>query len=95
MKITAVVLIKKRKNNIMCVHTKHCCREHGCKYGEEDSCVVWLGMKSQEGPCEICDRYLDCVTPKVKISEFQKRNEEANNSRGHYSGYDEFFVDED
>ena len=71
----------------MCVHTRHCCRVHGCKYGEENRCVVWLGMKSQDSPCEICNCYLDGITPKVKLSEFQKRNEEASNSCGHYSDY--------
>lgn len=29
-----------------CVHTEHCCAEHGCKYGDKD-CVVWLGFAKQ------------------------------------------------
>ncbi len=30
-----------------CVHTEHCCAKNGCKYGEEDSCPVWLGYAKQ------------------------------------------------
>lgn len=70
------------KVKFMCVHTRHCCRIHGCKYGEENSCAVWLGYKSQEFSCESCGG----VTPKVKFSEFQKRNDEADNN----SSWDEF-----
>jgi len=29
------------------VHTEHCCAIHGCKYGEEDVCTVWLGYAPQ------------------------------------------------
>jgi hypothetical protein len=36
------------------VHTRHCCIEHGCRYGEED-CSVVTGRKPQEFPCEDCD----------------------------------------
>lgn len=36
-----------------CVHTEHCCKDHGCKYGDED-CPVTTGMKPQSYPCEIC-----------------------------------------
>jgi hypothetical protein len=38
----------------MCVHTRHCCKEHGCKYGEEDSCPVYLQYTKQENLCELC-----------------------------------------
>ena len=36
-----------------CVHTSHCCADHGCKYGQED-CPVETGKKDQEFPCEDC-----------------------------------------
>lgn len=36
-----------------CVHTRHCCADHGCKYGKPD-CPVEMGQKSQEYPCEDC-----------------------------------------
>lgn len=35
------------------VHTSHCCRLHGCKYGDS-TCPVHLGKLEQEGPCETC-----------------------------------------
>ncbi len=36
-----------------CVHTEHCCVEHGCKYGHDD-CPVVSGLKNQSYPCESC-----------------------------------------
>lgn len=50
----------------MCVHTRHCCVRHGCKYGEEDSCPVWLGYVNQENPCEQCNTELPS-RPEKKI----------------------------
>jgi hypothetical protein len=41
-----------------CVHTEHCCREHGCKYGQEN-CPVVLGDKVQSYKCEDCDVELE------------------------------------
>ena len=35
------------------VHTRHCCVDHGCKYGDDD-CPVETGVKPQEHPCEVC-----------------------------------------
>lgn len=37
------------------VHTEHCCRLHGCKYGDLD-CPVETGVKAQTSWCEDCDR---------------------------------------
>jgi hypothetical protein len=34
-------------------HRTHCCKKHGCKYGDSD-CVVVLGEVKQEYPCEMC-----------------------------------------
>lgn len=36
------------------VHTEHCCKYHGCKYGEEE-CSVVTGLKEQSFPCERCE----------------------------------------
>ena len=36
------------------VHEAHCCKEHGCKYGD-DECPVVLGLSQQRYPCEECD----------------------------------------
>lgn len=68
-----------------CVHTEHCCRIHGCKYGDDD-CPVWLGYKSQSYPCESCGTYYYSSSdddeyiipdlkdvPKVRYSEFLER----------------------
>lgn len=34
------------------VHTSHCCKWHGCNYGESN-CTVVAGAR-QEFPCETC-----------------------------------------
>lgn len=44
--------------NQKCVHTEHCCRIHGCKYGDKN-CPVWLGFKTQSFSCEYCDDYTE------------------------------------
>ena len=35
------------------VHVAHCCRLHGCKYGDDD-CPVATGVAEQSNPCEEC-----------------------------------------
>lgn len=44
------VSVKAKKSN---VHTTHCCKRHGCKYGDSD-CPVEMGLLVQEYPCENC-----------------------------------------
>ena len=39
------------------VHASHCCRWHGCKYGDKN-CPVVLGKVEQEYPCEGCSEEL-------------------------------------
>jgi hypothetical protein len=34
--------------------TSHCCKLHGCKYGDDD-CPVENGKEEQLYPCEYCD----------------------------------------
>ena len=49
------------------VHTRHCCKKHGCKYGDE-WCPVEHGPYEQEYPCEDCDYEnicYDCGSDKV------------------------------
>ena len=36
------------------VHAAHCCKWHGCKYGDDD-CPVVSGEVEQEYLCEACD----------------------------------------
>lgn len=73
----------------MCVHTRHCCRIHGCKYGDAD-CPVYLGFSTQESPCELCQqdpndedyKYVELNNiPKVNFEEFKKRREYADGLR--------------
>lgn len=37
------------------VHTEHCCKDHGCRYGHENDCPVMSGRKQQSFPCDVCD----------------------------------------
>lgn len=39
------------------VHRTHCCRWHGCKYGDPDCPVAHHGLEGTEnrGGCEACD----------------------------------------
>jgi hypothetical protein len=37
------------------VHRTHCCKKHGCKYGDHDNCPVCLGLIIQDHLCEDCD----------------------------------------
>ena len=41
------------------VHASHCCKWHGCKYGEDEICPVVLGKVEQEYPCEWCSEELE------------------------------------
>jgi hypothetical protein len=40
-------------NVIHDVHTRHCCKLHGCKYGDDD-CTVTTEAAPQEYLCEDC-----------------------------------------
>lgn len=40
------------------VHAAHCCKWHGCKYGNDD-CPVAQGWVKQEYLCEQCDEDLE------------------------------------
>lgn len=40
------------------VHAAHCCKWHGCKYGDPD-CPVANGEVEQEYPCEYCSTVLE------------------------------------
>lgn len=59
-----------------CVHTEHCCASNGCKYGEEDSCPVWLGYAKQS--YGYWDGEETLPIPNIPTSVFLKRREEAN-----------------
>jgi len=37
------------------VHTRHCCKIHGCKYGEDEFCtVVVTPRRGMTGDCQSC-----------------------------------------
>ena len=64
-----------------CVHTEHCCVDHGCKYGE-DGCPVYLGIKKQSCPCEACsywfeDSSMKAPIPTVSEEELNKRRKKV------------------
>jgi hypothetical protein len=40
------------------VHAAHCCKWHGCKYGDKD-CPVVAGEVEQLYPCMFCDDLLE------------------------------------
>lgn len=63
----------------MCVHTRHCCKVHGCKYGENDHCPVWLGYEDQSTPCDLCDSFPLQITSVDKLPEISE--EELSNRR--------------
>jgi hypothetical protein len=50
----------------MCVHTRHCCFKHGCKYGDED-CPVATGEEKQEYKCESCNWESDEIQPVLDL----------------------------
>jgi hypothetical protein len=56
------------------VHTEHCCKEHGCKYGDE-LCPVVDGTQKQSYPCEECgeDVPSELEILKSAVREYLKR----------------------
>ena len=67
-------------NNIG-VHASHCCKWHGCKYGDPD-CPVVSGEVKQEYLCEWCyddleheDYYKQRLQDLEEIKRFIKENE--------------------
>lgn len=46
------------------VHEAHCCKKHGCKYGDED-CPIVLGHAKQRYTCD--DGYDDCFREDVEL----------------------------
>lgn len=46
-------------------HETHCCIIHGCKYGENDACPVYLAKVKQKFLCQIC---FDFVYNEIKTT---------------------------
>lgn len=48
------------------VHETHCCKRHGCKYGEHHNCPVTLGLIKQAYSCETgSDFNEDCFAEEI------------------------------
>ena len=61
--------------HIFNVHTEHCCAKNGCKYGEEDSCPVWLGyVKQSYGYWDGDESH---PIPEISTEVFEKRRAEC------------------
>ena len=65
----------------MCVHTRHCCEIHGCKYGDKD-CPVEMGIAKQEYDCE------ECYYAK---QEENNRREQRDKLRDHWADESDFW----
>ena len=66
-------------------HPTHCCKWHGCKYGDPD-CPVVTGKVKQVYLCEDCyedleneDYYRQTVKAIEEIKEFIEENDYGNN----------------
>lgn len=54
------------------VHETHCCKRHGCKYGEHNECPVTLGLIKQAYRCETGDDFNeDCFAESTADEIFQ------------------------
>lgn len=56
------------------VHTEHCCKEHGCKYGSPD-CTVTTSKGKQSYPCEECE--YDQEEAQYSLNELKTRAQRA------------------
>lgn len=43
------------KNGGSTAHSTHCCKKHGCKYGEDKYCTVIQDLEKQEISCPVSD----------------------------------------
>jgi hypothetical protein len=50
--------VSKNMRGSVGVHAAHCCKWHGCKYGDKD-CPVVTGEVEQHYLCEDCDYVLE------------------------------------
>ena len=66
--------MSERKINIG-THTSHCCKFHGCKYGDGDQCPVESETHAQEGPCEFCPTAEDIRETEERLFEMKHEME--------------------
>lgn len=72
------------------VHTEHCCLQHGCKYGKDDTCTVVTGKAPQSFPCEDCtqdvpltseDEALSVIAKKLGFETLETQNDDSKDFR--------------
>ena len=75
------------------VHETHCCKRHGCKYGEHDNCPVTLELVEQAYGCETgSDFNEDCfaeeITPEGVFEMYEKETDSPT-----YEGFKNWFLE--
>ena len=75
------------------VHETHCCKRHGCKYGEHDNCPVTLGLIKQAYGCETgSDFNENCfaeeITPEGVFEMYEKETDSPT-----YEGFKNWFLE--
>jgi hypothetical protein len=75
------------------VHETHCCKRHGCKYGEHDNCPVTLGLIKQAYGCETgSDFHEDCFADEVTSEGVFELYEKETDSPT-YEGFKNWFLE--
>ena len=75
------------------VHETHCCKRHGCKYGEHDNCPVTLGLIKQAYGCETgSDFNQDCFAEEMTADGVFELYEKETDSPT-YEGFKNWFLE--
>jgi len=74
------------------VHTTHCCKKHGCKYGDND-CPIAYGNEEQVYPCPDCDDGyddepdFDIKAPDIEWIMDERKKGYKNESKAYLKGF--------
>jgi hypothetical protein len=96
-KYLAIVALKMETGTIIPkerwgVHETHCCKRHGCKYGEHDDCPVTLGLIKQTYSCETgSDFNEDCFADEITAEGVFELYEEETDLPT-YEGFKDWFL---
>jgi hypothetical protein len=75
------------------VHETHCCKRHGCKYGEHNNCPVTLGLIKQAYRCETgSDFHEDCFAEEMTAESVFELYEKETDSPT-YEGFKNWFLE--
>lgn len=66
--------MSERKINVG-VHVTHCCKMHGCSYGDGERCPVENGSNKQEYPCEECPTAKDVLKAERQLERIKREFE--------------------